>query len=341
LIKSPDYEPDSEVLHKYWQDIDVRLNGTNLTFTVESTPHSEDDFIQLGGNLIFVGALVSEAGEIDDWGLTRIEVVSQGPFGDEVILYVADRQDLAQLVKGDIGIYDIMQFNLGKGSLREPYPTRPGRSPDQELVKPPTKTPRIPPSCISWTEAGGHVGETTCVWGIVTSTYKSDKAFFINFSETDYSVFNGVSFEYAWNNLDGKCTILRGPIETYKGRPQIILRDPDQVEFCVSATAPSATPTKSPSTAPAEFDIPPGKALFVFYNYTGTDWNIDIGPYFLQVPAKQPGQEYFLGTIAIDPGTYTWYAQSPGGQYFMTDDKGNKAFEFTIVAGEVYEEGVR
>jgi hypothetical protein len=235
-----------------------------------------------------------------------------------------------------------MQFNLGKGSLREPYPTRPGRSPDQELVKPPTKTPRIPPACISWTEAGGHVGETTCVWGIVTSTHKSEKAFFINFSETDYSVFYGVSFDYTWNNLKDKCVILRGKIEAYEGRPEIIIRHPkQQVASCYAAPTPAATPTEPSIAVPPELDVPPGKALFVFYNYTGTDWNIDIGPYFLQVPAKQPGQEYFLGTIAIDPGTYTWYAQSPGGQYFMTDDKGNKAFEFTIVAGEVYEEGVR
>jgi len=107
-------------------------------------------------------------------------------------------------------------------------------------------------------------------------------------------------------------------------------------------------PTPESSPAPVQsggassgFDVPPGKALFVFYNYTHIDWNMDIGPYFLRVPANQPGQEYAVATTAIDPGTYTWQATSPGGEWFIKMGSGGAATEFTVAVGDVYVERVR
>ncbi len=85
-----------------------------------------------------------------------------------------------------------------------------------------------------------------------------------------------------------------------------------------------------------QFDIPPGKALFYFANYSGEQWNVDIGPYFLEVPPNKPGQEYNLVTIVIEPGTYTWQAHSASAGYYITDGSGNKAFEFTVAASEAY-----
>lgn len=90
-----------------------------------------------------------------------------------------------------------------------------------------------------------------------------------------------------------------------------------------------------------DFEVPPGKALFVFTNYTNVDWSIDVGPYHLDLPAWQEGQDYPVGTLAIDPGTYTWQAHSPGGGYYITDANGNHAFEFTAAAGEIVRERVR
>jgi tetratricopeptide (TPR) repeat protein len=86
----------------------------------------------------------------------------------------------------------------------------------------------------------------------------------------------------------------------------------------------------------SDFDIPPGKALFYFANYSGEQWNVDIGSYFLEVPPNPPGQEYNLVTIIIEPGTYTWQAHSANAGYYITDSNGNKAFEFTVAAGEAY-----
>ena len=87
----------------------------------------------------------------------------------------------------------------------------------------------------------------------------------------------------------------------------------------------------------AGFDVPPGKALFLFFNYTGIDWNIDIGPNFMQAPAKQPDQVFSVTAIVIDPGSYVWQGHSPGGQYSITGDNGKKVFEFSVREGEVHE----
>ena len=49
-------------------------------------------------------------------------------------------------------------------------------------------------------------------------------AFFINFSP-DQTAFYAVSFDYYWPNLEGSCVQICGTIETYRGRPQIVIRD--------------------------------------------------------------------------------------------------------------------
>jgi hypothetical protein len=113
------------------------------------------------------------------------------------------------------------------------------------------------------------------------------------------------------------------------------------VEIVVGS--PPAPPTEAPAAGPPGFDIPPGKALFVFINYTDKDWNVDIigaQSYFLAVPPNQPGQEYAMETIAIDPGDYIWKAGSPLGFYIRGAD-GNTDFAFTIAVGEIYPAKVR
>ena len=83
------------------------------------------------------------------------------------------------------------------------------------------------------------------------------------------------------------------------------------------------------------FDIPPGMALFVFKNYSGEDWNVDIGPYSMHVPANPPDREYSYTTLPIEPGTYIWKAHTAGGGFYITDQHNNKAFEITVAPGEI------
>lgn len=425
-------EPEYDSLHKYLHDLEVHLDGKNLIFTVSSARDDPvEEFVDLGTSLIIAGAIISNAGEADDWGLSRIEVISPGPSDSSATLYVTGRSNLAKLAKGEVGIYDIMQSdvdwgdstlakvvvpvlnvrsgpgtnytiidqlsaddvatvvgvnstgdwlqviiddrgNMGWISGLPEYTQILGSLQNVEVAQTTTPTPsstisgqidvdRIlerlqekqkveltptPPvyskvqGCAFWAEAQEYIGQNTCIWGVVASTYDSEEAFFINFSTTDYTVFYGVSFDHSWANLGGKCVILRGLVETYEGRPEIIIREPNQLQSCAPASTPIATTAPSQDTTSSGFEVPPGKALFVFYNFTGTDWNIDIGPYFLQVPAKPPSREYVFDTVAIDPGTYTWQAHSPGGGYYIVDSQGNRAFEFTVAAGDVHKERV-
>ena|SRR5690606_22035129 len=85
--------------------------------------------------------------------------------------------------------------------------------------------------CYTWEEAGAHVGEVACVEGLVTDTYDSGRAFFINFDSTRQS-FYGVAFDYTFPEVEGTCVRISGTIETYNGRPQIIIRNPDQITAC-------------------------------------------------------------------------------------------------------------
>lgn len=129
-----------------------------------------------------------------------------------------------------------------------PRPTTPAPSPAQSIAtptvtRPPASPPgpapsataisaeRNPDGCLKYQFADRYIGQEECVSGTVVGTYDSGSAFFINYSE-DRSSFYGVSFDFRWENLVGRCVRLRGVIETYRGRPEIIIRDRAQLEFC-------------------------------------------------------------------------------------------------------------
>jgi tetratricopeptide (TPR) repeat protein len=85
----------------------------------------------------------------------------------------------------------------------------------------------------------------------------------------------------------------------------------------------------------AGIQIPEGKALVYFINYSGILWQIDVGPHFFEVPAKPADKDYSLGYVFVDPGKYTFSAHSLD-KYYMVDDHGNRAFDITLNAGDVY-----
>lgn len=89
-----------------------------------------------------------------------------------------------------------------------------------------TPTP-APSACTSWRDAPQLVGSYHCLCGAVVNTYAdpNSTAFFIGFSNSPDS-FYAVSFEYYWNDLKGQCVQVCGVIDTYRNRPQIIIRDP-------------------------------------------------------------------------------------------------------------------
>jgi hypothetical protein len=86
--------------------------------------------------------------------------------------------------------------------------------------------------CISWHQAGKHVGQELCVEGGVTDVEKTEEAFLVNFSK-DRTAFYAVSFDHDLSHLANKCVRIQGPIETYKGRPAIIIKSLDQILPCL------------------------------------------------------------------------------------------------------------
>ncbi len=91
---------------------------------------------------------------------------------------------------------------------------------------------------ISWAMADEHMGELAIVEGVIVRTYQSDKVLFLNFHEdyrntfsvaifvTELSRFPGDAKEY----YKGKLVRISGIIKEYRGAPEMIVKDPDQIE---------------------------------------------------------------------------------------------------------------
>jgi micrococcal nuclease len=99
------------------------------------------------------------------------------------------------------------------------------------------------PKPLASSEAGAHVGETATVCGVVASaTYATrvhgaptflnldrpypDHPFTIVIWETDRSAFGEPEVAYA-----NRSVCVTGKIDTYRGKPQIVARDPSQIEI--------------------------------------------------------------------------------------------------------------
>jgi hypothetical protein len=105
-------------------------------------------------------------------------------------------------------------------------------------------------------------------------------------------------------------------------------------------TAPTEVPAETPTpevTATPAFEVPPGQALFVAYNYTTLPWDVNFANYLLTVPPKAEGQEFTSATLAIAPGQYSWQANSPGGPRLKDPLTNASEFAFSVNAGDVYE----
>jgi hypothetical protein len=94
-------------------------------------------------------------------------------------------------------------------------------------------------SCVDFHDAGSHAGETGCVSGRVLKVFTSRGGnTFLDFCE-DYRdcPFSSVIFSSDKPKfgdlqfLAGRQIEIRGPITLYQGRPEIIIRDPEQIRM--------------------------------------------------------------------------------------------------------------
>jgi imidazolonepropionase-like amidohydrolase len=93
---------------------------------------------------------------------------------------------------------------------------------------------------------------------------------------------------------------------------------------------------RTTGACPPEVVVPPGKALFVAHNFTRAAWDVVFGPNKLRVPGYRPGEGYATASLAFEPGTYRWQAQTPDDNgAFVSDPEGDIALEFTAEPGDL------
>lgn len=91
---------------------------------------------------------------------------------------------------------------------------------------------------VSWRQAGKHIGEFLTVEGKIVETHNSGKACFLNFHPEWRSSFTAVIFARSFvafppdpeDYYRGKRVRVTGMIREYRGKPEIILSSPDQIE---------------------------------------------------------------------------------------------------------------
>ena len=92
---------------------------------------------------------------------------------------------------------------------------------------------------ISWMDAHKYYGEKVAVEGTIVATHNSGKACFLNFHENWKKYFTAVIFRSDFGKFrkqpelyyKGKKVQVTGKIKEYKGKPQIILKDPSQIRI--------------------------------------------------------------------------------------------------------------
>ncbi len=86
--------------------------------------------------------------------------------------------------------------------------------------------------CVAWHSAPDYLGQSQCVEGGVLRVDRSEGAFLLIFSN-EADTFYGVSLDLDLSDLAGKCVRIVGTIETYKGRPAILIESRDQLLPCL------------------------------------------------------------------------------------------------------------
>ena len=96
------------------------------------------------------------------------------------------------------------------------------------------------PAGISWRDVATHVGERVSVEGVVVGTRRTERAVFLNFSENWRQDLTVVIFarDFAkWPNADPETPYrqkkirVRGKIEHYRDRNEIVVARPDQIQI--------------------------------------------------------------------------------------------------------------
>jgi micrococcal nuclease len=102
--------------------------------------------------------------------------------------------------------------------------------------KPPDPVPR---AAVSWREADKHYGQNRTVEGKIVATNNTGKVCFLNFDRNWRESFTAVIFAGDFDRFPrhpeehylGRTVRVTGLIKEYKGKPEIVLKSPEQIEI--------------------------------------------------------------------------------------------------------------
>jgi micrococcal nuclease len=91
---------------------------------------------------------------------------------------------------------------------------------------------------ISWQDAAKHYGEYVTIEGTIVATHNSGKACFLNFHPDYRRHLTAVIFASDFSRFPSKPenfyrskkVRVSGYVKKYKGKPEIILKDPEKIE---------------------------------------------------------------------------------------------------------------
>jgi len=103
---------------------------------------------------------------------------------------------------------------------------------------------------VQWNEAHNFYGQHVTVKGKIVSTYNSGKACFLNFHPNYKKYFTAVIFRSSFNRFPSnpedyyylKEVLVTGKIKEYKGKPEIILKDPSQIKIIEESASNERVP---------------------------------------------------------------------------------------------------
>jgi len=118
---------------------------------------------------------------------------------------------------------------------------------------------------ISWTDAAEFVGTEMIVEGTVVRAHNSGKAVFLNFTEDFQGTFSVVVFLEDWHKFPkppetlfyGRRIRAQGLIEEYQGVPEIVVRDPWQIEAALTLGHEELCECGPPVDTQAAFTVTP------------------------------------------------------------------------------------
>lgn len=129
VIADDSYDSSYRQIHKYLDYIRIDETGNELKFYLSKSPATYGDFYSIAIDL-FMGSIVfSDAGEEDDWNLSRIELISTDKPNQYGTLYISGHQNISAIAADAASIYDLIEYGLEGGipsSLTNKNPSNTG-----------------------------------------------------------------------------------------------------------------------------------------------------------------------------------------------------------------------